>query len=129
MTAVDTNVIVRLLAQDDKKQYEQAYKVFQKEELFIPDTVLLETEWVLRYAYKLPTDKISLALTSLMGLPNVCVTHADKIHDALDWHRQGLDFADALHLADGKQCDQLVTFDKKFATKSGQLSACSVTLL
>lgn len=129
MKSVDTNVIVRLLARDDEKQYKQAYKVFKNAELFIPDTVLLETEWVLRYAYKLAPADISSALTQLMGLPNIYVSNPAKIHDALEWHKKGQDLADALHLADSKQCDQLITFDKKFASKSKALSTCIVKAL
>ena len=128
MTAVDTNVIVRLLVQDDEQQYKLARKVFQKEDLFVPETVLLETEWVLRYAYKHPREMIHQGLIRLLGLPNVSVGNAVKIHNALEWYKNGLDFADALHLAESGHCDRLVTFDKKFISQSKKLSTCSVIL-
>ncbi len=51
VTGVDTNIIVRLLTHDDPVQSAKADALFKKDHLFIPDTVLLETEWVLRYAY------------------------------------------------------------------------------
>ncbi|MCP5410517.1 MAG: PIN domain-containing protein, partial [Chromatiaceae bacterium] len=51
MIGVDTNVLVRLLTRDDEAQFRKALKLFQQEEIFIPKTVFLETEWVLRYAY------------------------------------------------------------------------------
>lgn len=44
MIAIDTNIIVRFLTRDDEKQYKKAYTVFQQNEIFIPDTVVLETE-------------------------------------------------------------------------------------
>ena len=126
MIAIDTHVVVRLLVQDHALQYKQARKVFQKENLFVPDTVLLETEWVLRYAYKYSGEMIHQGLIRLLGLPNVSVTDAVKIHNALEWHKDGLDFADALHLAESGHCDRLITFDKKFISKSRNLSTCSV---
>ncbi len=128
MIAVDTNVVVRLLVQDHELQYKQARKVFQKENLFIPDTVLLETEWVLRYAYKHPRTMIHQGLIRLLGLPNVSVGNAVKINNALEWHKNGMDFADALHLAESGHCDRLVTFDKKFISKSKNCSSCTVAL-
>ncbi|WP_225895747.1 PIN domain-containing protein [Dendronalium phyllosphericum] len=51
MVAVDTNIIVRLLTQDDELQYRKSREIFQNKNIFIPDTVVLETEWVLRFAY------------------------------------------------------------------------------
>ncbi|MCI5218515.1 MAG: type II toxin-antitoxin system VapC family toxin [Candidatus Electrothrix sp. LOE2] len=51
MVSADTNVIVRLLVGDDKSQSEKAKQLFEQEEIFIPTTVVLECEWVLRYAY------------------------------------------------------------------------------
>lgn len=49
--AVDTNIVVRLLARDDEMQYQASRILFETQEIFIPDTVVLELEWVLRYAY------------------------------------------------------------------------------
>jgi predicted nucleic-acid-binding protein len=52
MVTVDTNIVVRLLTQDDELQFQQSVKLFQSQDVFIPDTVILETQWVLRFAYK-----------------------------------------------------------------------------
>jgi predicted nucleic-acid-binding protein len=70
MIAVDTNVIVRLLTQDDELQYQKSLEILQNNNIFIPDTVVLETEWVLRFAYKLQPPDICSALRKLFGLPN-----------------------------------------------------------
>ena len=53
MIAVDTNVLVRLLTGDDPAQTRRAADLFAQESILIPKTVLLETEWVLRYRYEL----------------------------------------------------------------------------
>ena len=52
MIAVDTNIIIRFLTHDDNLQYKKAFSIFNTQEVFIADTVILETEWVLRYAYE-----------------------------------------------------------------------------
>ena len=51
MIAIDANIIVRLLTKDDDKQYQKAYRLFEQHPIFISETVILETEWVLRFAY------------------------------------------------------------------------------
>ena len=68
MIAADTNII-RFLTHDDDSQFTKSRKLFQTEALFIPDTVILETAWVLRYAYGFNRNEICEALTKLFGLP------------------------------------------------------------
>lgn len=126
MTAVDTNVIVRLLTGDDAAQYQKAYAIFANNPVFIPDTVVLETEWVLRFAYKFEPDAICAAFSMLLGLPNVRVSRPAIVCKAIDWHRQGLDFADALHLASSQDQRRFVTFDAKFIRKAKGIASCRV---
>src|SRR5690606_744506 len=75
---------------------------------FIPITVILETEWVLRYTYGFSRETIGEALTRLMNLPNVTSSDDAALKLALSWHRQGLDFSDALHLACSRSTDCLI---------------------
>ena len=63
MVAVDTNIVVRLLTGDDPEQFQRGKGLFEREQVFIPATVILETEWVLRYAYKFPPAEIASAVT------------------------------------------------------------------
>jgi predicted nucleic-acid-binding protein len=126
MVAVDTNIIVRLLTQDDELQYQQSLEIFQNHDVFIPDTVILETEWVLRFAYKFKTEEICTALRKLFGLSNVHLTNASLIAQVLQWHEAGLDFADAFHLAQSQHHTQLYTFDEKFVKRSQGLTRCEV---
>ena len=51
MLAVDTNVLVRFLARDDTGQTARADHLLRVNRIWIPKTVLLETEWVLRNSY------------------------------------------------------------------------------
>ena len=126
MISVDTNVIVRLLTKDDVEQFQQSLKLFQEKEIFICDTVILETEWVLRFAYKFSPSEIYQAFTRLFGLTNVYLANANAISQVLGWHQQGLDFADAFHLAQNQHCSQLYTFDRKFLQKAQNLTECEV---
>jgi len=126
MTAVDTNIVVRLLTADDAAQFQKARQIFVEHELFLPDTVLLETEWVLRFAYAFKPAAVNGALTKLLGLPNVRVSRPEMMARALEWHGQGLDFADALHLAASQEEERFLTFDAKLVRKAKGRSRCPV---
>ena len=95
MIAVDTNIIIRFLTHDDNLQYKKAFSIFNTQEVFIADTVILETEWVLRYAYKFSPDNICNALAGLFGLHNVHLSNPGKVAQAIEWHKLGIDFSDA----------------------------------
>ena len=126
MISVDTNVIVRFLTHDDDLQFKKAFSIFNSNEVFISDTVILETEWVLRYAYDFPPEDICIAFITLFGLKNVHLSNPTFIAQAIEWHRHGLDFSDALHLTQCQQFEKLYTFDKQFSSRADGLTNCSV---
>jgi predicted nucleic-acid-binding protein len=126
VVAVDTNIIVRLLTGDDLSQMEQAREIFTAVKIFVPDTVILETEWVLRYAYDLSPAAIHDGLLRLLGLPNVVLRDARAMAQAFEGYHSGMDFADALHLATCDHCSELVTFDKKFVRSAAGSFQCKV---
>ena len=126
MVSIDTNIIVRFLTHDDDTQFKKAQKDFQTENIFIPDTVILETEWVLRYAYKYTPVHICDALSKLLGLANVHLLNPHAVYHALEWSRSGLDFADAFHLAQSQHLRGLLTFNSKFIDNAKSLSPCVV---
>ena len=126
MVAVDTNIIVRFLTQDEKLQYQKSLEIFQTQNVFIPDTVILETEWVLRFAYKFEPVEICEALRKLFGLPNVHLNNTKLVAQSLQWHEAGLDFADAFHLANSQNQTQFYTFDEKFIKRAKGLTTCEV---
>lgn len=127
MVAIDTNVIVRFLTRDDESQYQAAFRLIDTNEIFIPDTVILETEWVLRFAYEFGSTEICDAFTKLFGLKNIHVSAPHSILHTIEWHRQGVDFSDAMHLALSEQYARFFTFDKNFVKKADSLSTCVVT--
>ncbi len=126
MIAIDTNIIVRFLTRDDETQFKKSLALFEKHNIFIANTVIMETEWVLRYAYNFEPKKISTALSRLFGLPNIHLSNPSLIAQAIQWYNQGMDFVDALHLCQCQQYDQLYTFDKKFIKQAKGLNKCLV---
>jgi predicted nucleic-acid-binding protein len=122
MIAVDTNIVVRLLSRDEESQYQRAYRLFNDHKVFISTTVALECEWVLRYAYQFSPLEIIAALRRLFGLENVVLEEGERIAMALEWHEQGLDFADALHLAASPEDAPFFTFDRKLIKGSHGVS-------
>lgn len=112
MIAVDTNIVVRFLVDDDARQSEQAAHFFRREAVFLATSVLLEAEWVLRRGYKIEAGKIADALEALIGLPNVVCEDDSGVRQALMWHQAGMDFADALHLAASSRATQFITLDR-----------------
>ena len=126
MISVDTNVIVRLLTGDDRLQFERAKDLFEKEKVFITTSVILECEWVLRYAYHFKPAEIMNAFKSLFGLSNVRLQDPVSIADAIEWHLKGMDFADAIHLTHSKDSEVFVTFDKKFIKSASEITTISV---
>ena len=124
MLAVDTNIIVRYLTADHPEQFAKASALIHGEDVYVCTTVLLETEWVLRRGYRFSRDQIIAALTAFAGLPRVTLEDPALAAKALDWTRAGLDFADALHLAEG--CEAFVSFDQRFAAVANTLSGVKV---
>lgn len=111
MIAVDTNVVVRLLTGDDQDQAARAKELFEAETIWLPKTVMLEAEWVLRRLYGFDRGRVAGALTALAALPSVRCEDETAIVEALHWATNGLDFADALHLASAGPAERFATFD------------------
>ena len=67
MTALVTNVVVRLLTNDDPAQASRAATLLAREQVLIPLSVVLETEWVLRSVYGLERGPVVNALLGLFS--------------------------------------------------------------
>jgi predicted nucleic-acid-binding protein len=114
MIAIDTNIVVRYLTGDHPEQSARARALVDAGPVFVPVTVLLEAEWVLRSAYRLPAPDIASALRAFGGLPTVSFDDALMVAEALDRAERGMDFADALHFGKANGCEGFATFDQKF---------------
>ena len=126
MTAVDTNVVVRLLTGDDRKQAAAARALFAAGPIWIAKTVLLESGWVLRCLYGFDTGAICGALTKLLGLENVRVEDAAVVAAALTLTEGGIDLAEAMHLSSRPAEARFVSFDKAFVARAKRAGASGV---
>ena len=122
MIAIDTNVLVRLLVRDDPAQAARAAVLFDKNEIYICKTVLLETAWVLRFSYALNAPVILDALKQVLGLRQVTVEDAPAVADALGLFEAGMEFADALHLCSSRTGVSFATFDKRMQQRAHKIA-------
>ena len=107
MRSVDTNVLARFYLRDDAAQGRVAAGVLSAGDVLVPKTVVLEL------VADQPGDKVTECLAHLIALPGVTVEDREEIEAALGHCRNGIDFADALHLAASKACTELLTFDDR----------------
>src|SRR5262249_19612998 len=121
MIAVDTNVLVRFLVEDDPQQTKRADALFRRvaakgERLFVSDIVLCELVWVLEIASGVQRGEIAETIANLSRAREVDFGHSDLIQRALHAFRAGRgDFADYVirerALAAGASA--IATFDKR----------------
>lgn len=122
MIALDTNLLARLLLQDDVAQHRRVKALFKTNEVFTaPVTVLLELVWVLE-SNGCDTGQVAMGLNALLNLPNFKPERADAVRLALRNYLAGIGFADALHLAMSAGAEQFLTFDKAFAHRAKKLT-------
>jgi predicted nucleic-acid-binding protein len=119
MIAIDTNILARFYCDDPedieaKKQRVIARRVIlESRSLYIPLSVVLELEWVMRGFYNLTPADFCQATEHLLGMSHITVERWEMLREAIDLHRSGFDFADALHWAASRHCDGMLTFDDR----------------
>jgi predicted nucleic-acid-binding protein len=119
MAGLDTNVLVRWLVADDDAQTARVQALLESgrsagEAFFVPTTVLLELEWVLRSRYGLDKPALLLALNALLETQELDIQAEPALEHALHLYRQGrAEFADCLHAGLCAAAGQapLLTFD------------------
>ena len=102
-------------------------KVIEKNSIFVPKTVLMETEWVLRHAYGINKKGILNGFWKMLGLPNVRVEDQQTVFQVISWYDSGLDFADSLHLASATKADKFITFGNALMKKARKLTSIEIT--
>jgi predicted nucleic-acid-binding protein len=128
MAALDTNVLVRWLTNDDVKQCAVVARLFDEviskdERLFVTATVMLEVEWVLRARYQYDRRNVTAALNALLDVTELEFQTEPALEQALWLFKQTgtRDFADCLHIALASQTSQgpLLTFDERASRIEG----------
>ena len=113
----DTNVLVRILVQDDPVQAKKAERLMESSEVVILDSVLLEVEWVLRGVYRQPREEIARAFWAILKQRNVSSDRMRMLVEVVRAYEDGFDFADALHHAAAGSLE-MKTFDRKFVNRA-----------
>lgn len=127
MPALDTNVLVRYVVQDDSGQLAAARRLIERcvgagHSLFVPMTVSLELEWVLRANFGYVKDDVLQVLSNLFSAAELVFESERALEVALQLYREGTaDFADCLHIALATEAGEqpLWTFDKSAAKVVG----------
>lgn len=122
MRAIDTNVLVRLLARDDPAQVEAA-EAFIGVNAWVSHLVLAETMWVLESVYDRGPAQIAAALAILLEHESLSLQDADTVAAAAAHlqRKPGLGFSDCLVLEIARKAGHLPlgTFDKALSRLEG----------
>jgi len=127
MGALDTNVLVRYLVEDDLAQLALAKRLIQRslregKTLFVPVTVFLELEWVLRTTFAFTKDEVLQSLNDLLASSELCFESEHALELArLLYSRSSADLSDCLHVALAAQAGErpLWTFDRAASKVEG----------
>ena len=116
MIALDTNVVVRYLAQDDEVQFRAVLRLLTRKEecYFVADLVLAETDWVLRNLYDWPHEQVAEAFARLTIIQNLVFEDESRLRASLQAVRKGADLADELlvRASRARGCQHFASFDK-----------------
>ena len=121
MIGLDTNVLVRYLAQDDPDQAARATRVVEQELTvdtpgFIGLIVLVETVWVLQRLYRAGAEEIRETVADLLGSRSIVIENRGVVASALAIStKNSSGFADAIIAASALNagCDRIVSFDRR----------------
>ncbi len=119
MIGLDTNILVRYLAQDDPLQSPKATDLIERrltedEPGFVSVVAMVETAWVLERAYGLADDDIAAAIERTLQADVLVVENEQEVFSAMIALKEGRgSFADALIGALGMRagCSRTLTFD------------------
>ena len=126
MNALDTNVLARFFVDDPDDPGAAAQRPAAMAAMaargFVPITVLLELEWVLRGFYALPRPQVLSVLRALTGIEHITLEDRGAVLAALDAFEKGLDFADVLHHGRSARATVFLSFDQRLAKRARALS-------
>jgi predicted nucleic-acid-binding protein len=120
--ALDTNVLVRYLAQDDAQQSERATHLIEQEvsdtsPAFVSLIVLVETCWVMQRLYQASKRDICELVRDLLDSRQLLIDQRAIVNQALAAIEAdpSIDFPDALIVASAHAagCDRIATFDRR----------------
>lgn len=126
MIGLDTNVLVRYLAQDDASQSAQATQLIESLTPQCPGFIglvnLVELVWVLESCYDTDHETIAVTLERLLRTRTLVLESPERVAAALRLFVAGhRDFADCLivSVAGAAGCDRIYSFDKQAIRRAG----------
>jgi len=130
VTALDTNVLVRFLVEDDAEETERAARLIEAaveadERLFVSDVVFCEVVWVLGGAYEFRRAEIAAVLSELTRARHLQFDSSDRIARSVRAFGSGRgDFADYLIREHAREagCDRVATLDRALLQEGGYVS-------
>jgi predicted nucleic-acid-binding protein len=123
MKAIDTNLVIRLLLNDDPVQSAKVKALLGAGDVVISPTVLLETLWVLESRYGASDDVLLDTVAALARLSAVTIGRPEQCAEFFRLWRGGLDPQDAAHLAFVDEVDAFVTFDRDLVKRARKLGS------
>lgn len=122
MIAIDTNVLLRLVLDDDVEQNIIARREIEAavaagDDILINDVVLAEALWTLRRTYGISKGDLVVTLRTMMGMESFCFESGANLAEALRlFEGFGADFADCLIVAKNNAagCRATLSFDSQF---------------
>ncbi len=117
MIAIDTNILIRHLTEDDAAQLKKVHQLFRKHtnnnEIFISLIVLMESNWVLESCYNWKADKFCECVEDILRVPQFSIEQPQVVRSAIARAKKSDDFSDALigQLGSIRGC-KTYTFDK-----------------
>ncbi len=123
MIGVDTNILIRYIAQDDVAQSRRATKFIENEcsadvPGYVGIVVLVEVVWVSESVYGAARGEVADIVRRLLGIKQLVVQDAEIVWQAVRlFESSKADFADCLVMLAAKSdgCDHVMTFDKQAA--------------
>lgn len=130
MIALDTNILVRFLVEDDPAQTERARRTLQRAvesdtPCYISDVVLCEIVWVLETSYEFKKAEIGEALGKLLQATHLAFSARDQLYRALEAYSVGRgDFSDYMIREHARfaGCEAVITFERKLLKEPGFLA-------
>jgi predicted nucleic-acid-binding protein len=127
---LDTNILARYYVEEEgadsatQDQRQAARQLIESgQDLFLPKSVALELEWVLRGYYGFAVEQVLQVFEQLLQHPSLEVEDRPALEQALAGLRSGLDFVDALHHASCRECEAIASFDDRgFARRIRELN-------
>ncbi len=127
MAALDTNVLVRFLVEDDVAQLALAKRLIRRciregQTLYVSVSVSLELEWVLRSNFGFAKDEVVLALAHLLSASELSFDSEGALELALLLYKENsADYSDCVHVALAAQAGEqpMWTFDRAAAKLDG----------